>query len=304
VIEGSYHAPVLVDEVVSHLVTDAEGIYVDATLGGGGHTEAVCKALHGSGRVIAFDVDEDAIRFARARLKQYGTNVTIVRANFNELRMNLNHLGIDRIRGLLLDLGVSSFQLNEESRGFSFRTDAKIDMRMDQRQTFTGWDVVNSYDEKQVADLLKKFGEERNAKRIAERIVRARPLNSTQQLKDAVESAVGGRFLTKTLARVFQAIRIEVNQELRNLARVLSDSLDLLLPGGRIAVISYHSLEDRIVKNFFREYSAPSGTQDRSLPRFRLLTKKPLRASAGEIEQNPRARSAKLRVVERLDIPV
>jgi 16S rRNA (cytosine1402-N4)-methyltransferase len=215
-------------------------------------------------------------------------------------------LNVLMINGLLLDLGVSSFQIDEESKGFSFRGDEKIDMRMDRRQTWSGWDVVNTYDEKKLADVLWRYGEERNSRRIARRIVEARTIDSTGKLAATIEDAVGKKFLIKTLARVFQAIRIEVNDELRSLEQALTDSVELMMEGGRIVVISYHSLEDRIVKKFFRNASLdkiPSGHKyvpdEVITPKLRVLTKSPLLASVPEIDRNPRARSAKLRVAER-----
>ena len=298
--DDRYHAPVLVERVVSFLVTNPEGVYVDATLGGGGHAGAICSMLRGSGKLIGCDVDEDALRFASHRLEDFRGRVTLLRANFSELSVELAKIGIRQVQGILFDLGVSSFQLDEPTRGFSFQSDARIDMRMDRRLTLTGSGVVNTYGEKDLARVVRAYGEERNAGRIAKKLVQMRPFESTGQLRDAVESAVGKKFLTKTLARVFQAIRIEVNQELTHLAQGLEDALRVTHPGGRIAVISYHSLEDRIVKNFFRSHSSLSGTEMKPGSHLlNLLTRKPIAASASEVEQNPRARSAKLRVAER-----
>jgi 16S rRNA (cytosine1402-N4)-methyltransferase len=240
--------------------------------------------------VIAFDVDEEAIRHATLRLGGTSSRVTFVRANFNNMQAELKLLGITGVNGILLDLGVSSFQLDNSDLGFSFRADGHIDMRMDRRQTTTGWDIVNTYREEDLRTILWKFGEERHGRRIARRIVASRPIDSTVRLRDVVGSAVGGRYLTKTLARVFQAIRIEVNRELESLERILQTSLSFLKPEGRIVVISYHSLEDRIVKTFFRSHAAD----------LEILTKKPITVSDQEIEVNPRSRSAKMRVAEHL----
>ncbi len=302
---GSFHTPVLFHETLHHLITDRDGTYVDGTLGGGGHAEGVCEQL-AAGRLICFDADADAIRFASERLKRF-TNVTFVHQNFRELRRALQDLGIGSINGLLLDLGVSSYQIDAEEKGFSFRGDERIDMRMDRRRERTGWHVVNDYEEKRLADIIWKFGEERNARRIARRISYARPVNTTGQLASAVEAAVGKQFLTKTLARVFQAIRIEVNDELESLDRALADSVEIMAPGGRIVVIAYHSLEDRIVKTFFKNESAttiPSGHKyipDTVVsPRLRTLTRSPITATEEEVVRNPRSRSAKLRVAERI----
>ena len=305
--DAQYHVPVLRDETLELLVMGQEKTYVDATVGGGGHAEGICERLHGRGRLICFDADSDAVAYARERLERFADRVTVVHSNFRNLKAELQSLQVTEISGLLLDLGVSSFQLDEATKGFSHRFDAPIDMRIDRRQMLTGLDVVNTYSEQDLADVLYKFGEERRSRRIAKIIVGARPAQTTGDLRDAIESAVGKRHLSETLARVFQAIRIEVNGELKNLERVLHDALDVLSPGGRVVVISYHSLEDRIVKDFFRRESQekiPSGSEyvpDRpAFPRMKVLTKKPIKAKVEEVERNPRARSAKMRAAERL----
>ncbi len=302
-----YHVPVLRDEAIEFLITDPSRTYVDATVGGGGHAEGICKLLQTTGRLICSDADKDAIEFSRKRLAQFEERITFVSSNFRNLKSELQAIHVNEISGLLLDLGVSSFQLDEPTKGFSYRSDARIDMRMDRSQIHTGWDVVNTYSEQALADVIYTFGEERNSRRIARKIVRARPIDTTRELSAVIESAARGRFVTETLARVFQAIRIEVNGELKNLERALRDLLGVLSPGGRIVVLSYHSLEDRIVKEFFREESRdriPSGnkyTPDKAaVPRLRILTKKPIRAGADEVAHNPRSRSAKMRVAERV----
>lgn len=301
-----YHTPVLLHEVLRFLITDVNGVYVDGTLGGGGHAEAICRQLGAGGRLICFDADADAILFASNRLAAFTQRATFVHSNFRNTGAELDALGIEQIDGLLLDLGVSSFQIDEEAKGFSFRGDEKIDMRMDQRQLLSGWNVVNEYAEEKLAEVIWKFGEERNSRRIARRIVEARDIDSTGKLAAIIESAVGKKFLVKTLARVFQAIRIEVNDELRALEQTLELGVKRMTSGGRIVVISYHSLEDRIVKNFFRQASAekiPSGHKyvpDTVLvPKLQTLTKSPVEPSEQETERNPRARSAKMRVAEK-----
>lgn len=278
------------EQALSFLLQDPEGTYIDGTLGGGGHTEAICGKLSGAGRVIAFDVDEEAIRFAVSRLGEYSSRLTTIQANFNCMRSELGRLNITAVNGILLDLGVSSFQLDNSDLGFSYRGEGRIDMRMDRRQTVTGWDVVNTYREEDLRTILWTFGEERYGRRIAKKIVAARPIDSTMHLRDVVGSAVGGRFLTKTLARVFQAIRIEVNKELESLEATLRDSLQILAPGARVVVISYHSLEDRIVKSFFRLHPGE----------LKILTRKPVVPADEEVEANKRARSARMRAAERL----
>ncbi len=305
-----YHAPVLCDEAIDALLSDPGLTYLDGTVGGGGHAERVCGLLSAKGRLLCFDLDEEAIRFASRRLARFGDRVVFVRANFREMKAELRRIGVDRVGGVLLDLGVSSFQLDEGPRGFSFRSDEELDMRMDRRQQLTARDVVNEYSEEALADILFRYGEERLSRRIARRIAGRRPLRTTGDLSAAVESAVGARFLVKTLARVFQALRIEVNGELDNLSAGLTSALDVLAPGGRLVVVAYHSLEDRIVKEFFRKEAAvviPSGHKlvpdaPRN-PRLRILTPRPVQPSAAEVERNPRARSARLRAAERVAEP-
>jgi 16S rRNA (cytosine1402-N4)-methyltransferase len=302
----SYHEPVLCSEALRFLLTDPSGVYVDGTVGGGGHAERLCEALHPGGRLVCFDADRDAIHHARERLRDYGNRISFVHRNFGALREELEAIGIGAINGLLLDLGVSSFQIDEPGKGFSFQANGVLDMRFDHRQERTAMDVVNGADEKELERIIRWYGEERMARRIVRQIIRRRPLRMTSDLSASVEAAVGGRFLTKSLARVFQAVRIEVNQELPILRQALHDAVSLLYSGGRLVVISYHSLEDRIVKEVFKEYSArmiPSGhpyVPDRQVtPLLEVLTRKPLMASEDERRTNPRARSAKMRVAER-----
>lgn len=301
----AFHDPVLRDEVVRYLITDATKTYADATVGTGGHAEAICERLEGAGRLICVDADARALLLSRERLSRFHERLIFVHSNFSRLKEELHSLHIPALHGLLLDLGVSSLQLDDPQRGFSFRGNERVDMRMDQRQTLSAWDVLNRYEEKRLADVLWALGEERYARRIARRIVALRPVETTGALRTLVESVVGQRFLTKSLARVFQAVRIEVNAELQNLKQVLQDALFMLSPAGRIVVLSYHSLEDRIVKEFFRKQAAstiPSGRKEIPdtvvAPRLRLLTKKPVTPGELEIRRNPRARSVKMRVAE------
>jgi 16S rRNA (cytosine1402-N4)-methyltransferase len=303
---AAFHDPVLSNEALRFLITDATGIYVDATVGGGGHAEAICSQLHGSGRLVCVDADGDAVDAARKRLASFRNRLLFIHSNFADLRYELAALAIASVQGMLFDLGVSSYQLDAPGRGFSFRADEELDMRMDRRQRFRAWDVVNTYSQQALADVLWRYGEEHHARRIARLIVRSRVVGTTAALRSIVEAAVGKRFLTKSLARVFQAIRIEVNAELKNLQKILEDSLGILSPHGRIVVISYHSLEDRIVKEFFRREAAATtpGALDTvapvaMTPKLKILTKRPVTPSDSEIEQNPRARSAKMRVAER-----
>jgi 16S rRNA (cytosine1402-N4)-methyltransferase len=309
-VDESYHIPVLLHEAVGLLVTVRNGIYVDGTLGGGGHAEQICEMIFPEGLLVGIDADEDAHREAEKKLARFSRRVTFVHDNTVFLRSILHSRDINNIQGLLLDLGVSSFQLDERGKGFTFRTDAPLDMRMDRRQARDARSIVNEYDEHALTEIFFSYGEEKHSRRIARAIAMQRaeqPIETTGALAAIVERCVGGRFATKSLARIFQALRIEVNDELGRLEKILHDGVDLLAPGGRIVVIAYHSLEDRIVKNYFADQAAtitPSGVKflpdTPRVPVLRLLTKKPLIASEEEQEANPRARSAKLRAAEKV----
>jgi 16S rRNA (cytosine1402-N4)-methyltransferase len=305
-----YHTPVLLAETLQFLNPQPAGIYVDATVGSGGHAEAILNLLSEGGKLIGFDADRDAIEFAGNRLKQFGGRVTLVQENFRNMKFILRDLKVDSIDGLLLDLGVSSHQLDEAERGFSFRGDERLDMRMDKRQKLDAWTVVNYYSEETLAEIFWKHGEERSSRRLAAQVARYRvkkAIETTGALAEIVRSVVGARFLTKTLARVFQAIRIEVNKEIENLEIGLHDGVDLLHAGGRVVVLSYHSLEDRTVKTMFKEEASgffPSGSkllpQISKTARLKILIKKPVVPSRHEMLANPRARSAKLRAAEKI----
>jgi len=303
---SAYHEPVLAEETLALLLTDREGVYVDGTVGGGGHAEEICSQLGPLGHLIGFDADAEAIEASRARLERFGSRVTLIRANFRDAASELKARGVQQLAGILLDLGVSSHQIDQPDRGFSFRAGGKLDMRMDSRRTVTAHDVVNGYSQERLEAILREYGEEREARRIARALVRARPVTAVGELNGVIERCVGGRYRTKSLARVYQALRIEVNGELENLREALASFPDLLLPGGRCVVIAYHSLEDRIVKEFFRGEAAdriPSQNKFLpdlpQLPRLGILTRKPVTASGEEVARNPRARSAKLRAAER-----
>ncbi len=308
--EISYHTPVLLEETLSFLITPTRGIYIDATLGGGGHTEAILLRLGPEGRVVGIDADEDAISSATKRLVEYQTRFIARKGNFRDLRSIASEWQTQDIVGVLFDLGVSSHQLDDLSKGFSFHSESQLDMRMGREQLLDARRVVNEYSEERIAGLLWNYGEERNARKIARALVRARSVKSVESGKElarAVEEVVGERFLVKTLARVFQAIRIEVNDELESLKRGLSDAIHILVPGGRLAVISYHSLEDRIVKEAMKTAAATSDPNVSKFlpptslkPTLKILTKKYVGPGKSEIRTNPRARSAKLRVAEKL----
>lgn len=303
---SEYHSPVLCNTVVNELITNRDGIYVDATLGGGGHAAALLDYLSPSGYVIGVDRDDDAINEAEERLSgevKAGRFVT-QRGNFNDLTSILQTLDVSEIDGLLLDLGVSSHQLDIPERGFSHRFDAPLDMRMDVGDALSAASIVNEWDEREISVLLKRFGEEPRSRRIAKNIVANRPLSSTKELAELVRECVPGDQTSKALSRTFQAIRMAVNEELDALETVLKSSSELLRDGGRVAVISYHSLEDRRVKRFFRSGNfrgeVHRDVYGNKLSPWREVTRKPIYPEESEIERNPRARSARLRVAERV----
>jgi 16S rRNA (cytosine1402-N4)-methyltransferase len=292
VADDPIHHPVLVREVVEWLRPSAGGIFVDCTLGLGGHTRALLLA--GASRVIAIDRDQAAIGVALDRLGPLAARVEAVHADYRTLPLLLDERAVERVQGVLADLGVSSMQFDAEGRGFSFRRDEPLDMRMDQSTGETAADLVNRADEAEIADVIFRFGEERYSRRIARALVAARPIATTGELAAVVRRAVPTRGWQRIdpATRTFQALRIWVNGELDGLDTFVRDAADRLEPGGRVAVISFHSLEDRVVKHTMR------GLADEAPGAFRVLTKKPVTAGDEEVAANPRARSAKLRVGE------
>lgn len=294
----SYHEPVLLAEAVEVLISDPNGVYIDGTLGGGGHSTEILKSLSQSGKVFGIDQDDDALRTATSRIND--NRFKAVKGNFGYMDMLIPREYRGNVAGILLDLGVSSHQIDEGTRGFSFREDGPLDMRMDSRTSKSAADVLNNYTEADLIRILFAYGEERFSRKIANAIVNRRPLNTTSDLKKAVEAAVKGPHVVKSLARVFQAIRIEVNKEIEVLEMVLKKSVEMLAPGGRLVVISYHSLEDRPVKNFMRSGNLEGiiekdfyGHDIRPLEPFKPAMITP---SDEEISRNPRARSAKMRI--------
>jgi 16S rRNA (cytosine1402-N4)-methyltransferase len=281
---------VLVDEVVALLAPSRGGLFVDCTVGLGGHAAALLEA--GADRLLGLDRDAEALALAAARLAPWGDRVELVHADYRRLAEVLAVRGIDRVAGVLADLGVSSFQLEAQGRGFSFRRDEPLDMRMDRSAGPTAADLLAAIDERELADVISRYGEERHARRIARAIVRARasgPIRTTGELAAVVRRAAGGRRgRIDPATRTFQALRIHVNRELEGLDAFLEQAAAHLAPGGRLAVIAFHSLEDRIVKHTFRR-----------LEGVRVLTRRPIAASEDEVARNPRARSARLRAVER-----
>lgn len=306
------HRSVLLEETVNGLNIRPDGIYVDGTLGGGGHAYEICRRLGDKGSIIGIDQDEAAIEAAGIRLKDFGEKVTIVRSNYCEMKSVLHGSGIDKVDGIVLDLGVSSYQLDTAERGFSYREDAPLDMRMDRRQTMTARDIVNDYSEKDLYRVIRDYGEDKFARNIAKHIVIEREkgsIETTGQLTEIIRGAIPMKFQKKSghpAKRTFQAIRIELNRELDVLKNSLDEMIDLLNPGGRLCIITFHSLEDRIVKSAFKKNEDPC-TCPKDFPvcvcgkvsKGSILTRKPILPGPEEMEENSRSKSAKLRIFER-----
>ena len=306
------HKSVLLNETIDALRIKPDGIYVDGTLGGGGHSYEICKRLSDKGRLIGIDQDAAAIEAATERLGEFKDRVTIIRSNYCEMKRQLNSIGVTAVDGIILDLGVSSYQLDTAERGFTYREDVPLDMRMDQRQARTAKDIVNEYSEMELYRIIRDYGEDKFAKNIAKHIVQARqekPLETTGELIQAIKAAipmkvraVGGHPAKKT----FQAIRIELNNELGVLKDSLDDMIDLLNDEGRLCIITFHSLEDRIVKNHFRTSEHPCICPKEfpvcvcgRISKGKVVTRKPILPGETELEENSRSKSAKLRVFER-----
>ena len=296
----------MVHEVLEFILTDLSGVYVDATLGGGGHSEAIWKRLEPQARLIGIDRDGEAISYCQKNTSRSLDRIRFLHGEFASMRILLTSAGIDCVDGVLFDLGVSSRQIDAPERGFSYQQDGPLDSRMDSRTTLTAEDVVRTHSEKELADLFFRFGEERNARRIARAVVAAResaPITTTLELAATIRRITPARWQVKTLSRIFQALRLEVNDELGQLQAGLDSAASLLKKGGRIVVITYHSLEDRLVKRFLKgpeERSPLPFMPDKPESPFRILTRKVVTPSPEEIRANPRARSAKLRAAERL----
>ncbi|MBE0700436.1 MAG: 16S rRNA (cytosine(1402)-N(4))-methyltransferase RsmH [Acholeplasmataceae bacterium] len=295
------HETVLKAEAIAHLNIKANGIYVDCTLGGAGHSLAILEHLS-DGFLFGFDIDEYATTYAKSVLKEF-KNYQIIKSNFRHLKEKLAEQGIEKIDGVLLDLGLSSFQIDDVSRGFTYLKDTSLDMRMDQHQTLTAKDILNTYSKEDLAHIFFVYGEEKNSFKIANRIIDQRPLETTMDLVKITDQ-VNFREKGHSAKRVFQALRIAVNDELTALEKALKDTVDLLNPDGRIVVITFHSLEDRIVKHFFKQMSTafvPKNLPIQHLPNapLEIVTKKPVYPTQEEYERNSRSRSAKLRSAKR-----
>ena len=308
------HRPVLLEETIESLKIRPDGIYVDGTLGGAGHASQVCKRLSEKGRFVGIDQDDCALQAAGERLKEFGKNVRIdcVKSNYCQMKSVLENLGIDKVDGILLDIGVSSYQLDNAERGFTYREDAPLDMRMDQSSSFSAKDVVNQYDEMQLYRVIRDYGEEKFAKNIAKHIVAARQekeIETTGELIEIIKASIPAKVRATgghPAKRTFQAIRIEVNRELEVLQDSIDEMIDLLNDGGRLCIITFHSLEDRIVKNKFRENEDPC-ICPKNFPvcvcgrksKGQVITRKPIVPSEQEVEENKRSKSSKLRVFEK-----
>ncbi len=306
------HVSVLLQECIDGLAIQPDGIYVDGTLGGAGHGYEVCKRLSAKGRFIGIDQDDDAIAASSERLKEFGKRVTIVKSNYEHIKSVLAELNIQGVDGILLDLGVSSYQLDTADRGFSYMADAPLDMRMDRTQPMTAKDIVNTYDEDKLYQVIKIYGEERFAKSIARHIVQRRQekeIETTSELVDIIRASMPAKAKNgkgHPAKRTFQAIRIELNRELDVLQETLADMVSSLNDGGRLCIITFHSLEDRIVKNFFREMEHPCTCPPNfpvcvcgKEPQGKVITRKPILPTEEELTINSRSKSAKLRIFEK-----
>jgi len=302
------HIPVLLEESIESLGVEPHGWYIDCTLGTAGHAIAILEKSSPGGRLLGIDVDPRAIEIAKKRLQPYGEAILIVNESFKNLKDTCIRYNFKPVHGILFDLGFSSLQLEDLNRGFSFKLDAPMDMRFNPEQPITAATIVNTFTEAEIANLLKKYGEERHHRLIARKIIAHRPINTTLQLAKVVESVLGtGKFRIHPATRTFQALRIAVNQELANLEMALKQTVNLLVSGGRLVVISYHSLEDRLVKEFMRRESSGCLCPPNipvcvcgHTPTLKLVNRKAITPSATERKANPRSRSAKLRIAERL----
>lgn len=309
---GFSHYSVLLKETIEYLNIDPDGIYVDGTLGGGGHALEVVKRLSGKGRFFGIDQDDAAIEAAGERLSEFTHKITLIRSNYCNTKEALSKEGIEKVDGIVLDLGVSSYQLDTLERGFSYKYDTELDMRMDRRQAFSARDIVNGYSEMELYRIIRDYGEDQFAKNIAKHIVAARavkPVETTGELNEIIKAAIPAKMRQKghPSKKTFQAVRIECNHELDVLKNSLEDMMEMLNPGGRLCIITFHSLEDRIVKSAFRKQENPCTCPPEfpvcvcgRKPRGKVITKKPVLPSEEELEQNSRSKSAKLRVFEKI----
>ena len=309
-IGNDYHIPVLYYETLDNLVINPDGIYIDCTLGGGSHSEGILERLSDKGLLISIDQDTNAIEYSKKRLEKFGSKWKVFKGNFENIDTIAYMAGVDKVDGILMDIGVSSKQLDDPDRGFSYRYDVKLDMRMNTEQKISAYDVVNTYSEEQLSKIIFEYGEERHARKIAKLIVEERkssPIEKTSDLIALIKRAYPERASKHPAKKTFQAIRIEVNRELEVLENAMSKAVELLKVGGRLAIITFHSLEDRIVKNKFKDL-ATACKCPKDIPicvcggvkKFEIITKKPIIPIDDELKNNNRAHSSKLRILERI----
>ena len=309
-IGNDYHIPVLYYETLDNLVINPDGIYIDCTLGGGSHSEGILERLSDKGLLISIDQDSTAIEYSKKRLEKFGSKWKVFKGNFENIDTIAYMAGVDKVDGILMDIGVSSKQLDDPKRGFSYRYDVKLDMRMNTEQKISAYDVVNTYSEEQLSKIIFEYGEERHARKIAKLIVEERkssPIEKTSDLIALIKRAYPERASKHPAKKTFQAIRIEVNRELEVLENAMSKAVELLKVGGRLAIITFHSLEDRIVKNKFKDL-ATACKCPKDIPicvcggvkKFEIITKKPIIPIDDELKNNNRAHSSKLRILERI----
>ena len=309
-IGNDYHTPVLYYETLDNLVINPDGIYIDCTLGGGSHSEGILERLSDKGLLISIDQDTNAIEYSKKRLEKFGSKWKVFKGNFENIDTIAYMAGVDKVDGILMDIGVSSKQLDDPKRGFSYRYDVKLDMRMNTEQKISAYDVVNTYSEEQLSKIIFEYGEERHARKIAKLIVEERkssPIEKTSDLIALIKRAYPERASKHPAKKTFQAIRIEVNRELEVLENAMSKAVELLKVGGRLAIITFHSLEDRIVKNKFKDLATACKCPKDipicvcgSVKKFEIITKKPIIPVDDELKNNNRAHSSKLRILERI----
>ena len=303
------HYSVMLDECIEGLNIKPDGIYVDATVGGGGHSYEIAKRLNDFGKLICFDQDEEALYAAKEKLKEYKEKIIFIHSNFENIKTELNNIGIYSVDGILADLGVSSYQLDNKERGFSYMSDAPLDMRMDKSSDYTAFNIVNEYSERELFNIIKLYGEEKFAKKIASNIVKNRPIETTLELVKVISDSIPKKYLynnSHPAKRTFQAIRIELNKELEVLKNGIDQMVELLNDNGRLCIITFHSLEDRIVKHFFKECQDPCICPSDfpkcvcgRVSKGEILTRKPILPTDKELEENSRSASAKLRIFMR-----
>ncbi len=311
-IGNDYHIPVLYYETLDNLIKNSDGVYIDCTLGGGSHSEGILERLSDKGLLISIDQDINAIEYSKKRLEKYGAKWKVFKGNFETIDTIAYMAGVDKVDGILMDIGVSSKQLDDPERGFSYRYDVKLDMRMNTEQKISAYDIVNNYSEEDLSRIIFEYGEERHAKKIARLIVDERkkePIEMTSQLINIIKRAYPERAAKHPAKKTFQAIRIEVNRELEVLDKAMEKAVNLLKVGGRLAIITFHSLEDRTVKNKFKDLSTACKCP-KDIPicmcggikKFENITKKPIVPIEEELEKNNRAHSSKLRILERIEL--